>query len=121
MLLRSMQPERRFGEWVFVTVDALPDGLSPAATVTEAEGLSCVITRQQADVADLDYDFVAAWITLNVHSALAAVGLTAAVAVELARHELSCNVIAGRYHDHLLVPFERADEALNALVALSQR
>jgi len=54
-----------------------------------------------------------------VHSALDAVGLTAAVAGQLAAAGISCNVIAARYHDHLLVPHVRAHEALGLLQQLS--
>jgi uncharacterized protein len=55
-----------------------------------------------------------------VHSALDAVGLTAAVSRALAAAGLSCNVLAGLHHDHLLVPAGRADEALAVLRELSR-
>ncbi len=113
-LLVRAQPERRPGEFVFVSVDTqTARGLTAHATVRESEGLTLVITREEADAEALH--FVAAWITLTVHSALDAVGLTAAVARKLANAGISCNVIAGFFHDHLLVPVERADEALTIL------
>jgi hypothetical protein len=55
-----------------------------------------------------------------VHSALDAVGLTAAVSTALADAGLSCNVIAGYHHDHLLVPADRVAEALAVLSDLSR-
>ncbi len=55
-----------------------------------------MVRREQADAAGLPYDVVAAWITLTVHSALDAVGLTAAAAGKLAAARISCNVIAAR-------------------------
>ena len=113
-LLAAMAPERRPGEFVYV--EAAP-GLEPHATIREDEGVCHVVDRRHADALGLPYDFVAAWITLTVHSALDAVGLTAAVAVRLADAGISCNVIAGLRHDHLLVPVERADEALALLRA----
>ena len=58
-------------------------------------------------------------ITLRVHSSLHAVGLTAAVSAELARHAVSANVVAGYFHDHVLVPSDRAEEALKHLENLS--
>jgi hypothetical protein len=85
------------------------------ASVNEPEGLSVVLRRADADERSLPYRFVAAWIRLDVHSALDAVGLTAAVSSCLAAAGMSCNVIAGRYHDHLLVPHGRAAEALALL------
>jgi hypothetical protein len=115
-LLAEARPERRPGEFVFVSVDAqAAHGLTAHATVRESEGLTLVIPRGEADAQGLDYDFVAAWITLTVHSALDAVGLTAAVAARLADAGISCNVIAGLFHDHLLVPVERAGEAMTIL------
>ena len=47
-----------------------------------------------------------------VHSSLEAVGLTAIVSGKLAAYEISANVIAGYYHDHIFVPEQFADEAL---------
>lgn len=84
-------------------------------TVREDEGLTLVLDRQQADHLGLPYDYVAAWITPRVHSALDAVGLTAAVAGALASDGISCNVVAGYHHDHLFVPAHQAQAALDAL------
>lgn len=119
-LIRSMAPELVDGEFVFVTAPSLPDGVDVLATVREEEGRSCVIGRDDADRLGLGYDFVAAWITLRVHSALDAVGLTAAVSGALARAGISCNVIAGRHHDHLLVPHHAAAEAMARLTELAR-
>lgn len=64
--------------------------------------------------------FRAAWITLTVHSDLQAVGFTAAFAGALGRAGISCNVVAGAFHDHIFVPVEQAQEALAALKALQR-
>ena len=116
-LLRSMDPELRYGQYVFVTV---PHGqphppVDVLASVHEPEGWSLVVRRDDADDLGLSYDYVAAWITLKVYSSLAAVGLTAAVSRSLADAGLSCNVIAGYHHDHLLVPFDEAERVLRIL------
>jgi uncharacterized protein len=120
-LLKSAQPEVRPGTFVFVVVhdEALLDELDPEATIRETEGLTAVVRRERADALGLSYDYLAAWITLRVHSALDAVGLTAAVSTALARAGISCNVIAGYHHDHLLVPADRAADALEALAGLA--
>jgi uncharacterized protein len=65
--------------------------------------------------------FRAAWITLTVHSDLAAAGLTAAVSSALFEQGISCNVVAAAHHDHLFVPENCAEEALAVLKALSDR
>jgi hypothetical protein len=64
--------------------------------------------------------FRAAWITLMVHSDLEAVGLTAAFAHALGQAGISCNVVAGAYHDHIFVPFEQALPAMDALIELQR-
>lgn len=118
-LLATLAPAVRPGRYVFVTSDdgrGVDDAL---ASVVEEEGLSLVLRQDDADALGLDYDYVAGWITLTVHSALDAVGLTAAVSGALAGSGISCNVIAGRHHDHLLVPLHRVDDALAVLVSLS--
>lgn len=77
---------------------------SAAAMIVEEEAVTLVITTDEADANGLPYDFPAAWLTLEVHSSLHAIGLTAAVAQMLTDEGIPCNVLAGFYHDHLLVP-----------------
>ncbi len=90
-------------------------------TVREAEGVTVVLEQAEADRLRLDYDGVLAMVTLQVHSSLDAVGLTAAVATELTAHGISCNVVAGFFHDHLFVPHERGPEVVEILAALAVR
>ncbi|MGQ7959073.1 ACT domain-containing protein [Pseudomonas sp. SP16.1] len=120
-LLQSLQPQLNPGQYVFCTLAADADltALSPLASMREDEGLSLVLPREQADAHGLPYDYVAAWITLRVHSSLAAVGLTASFSAALAHAGISCNVVAGAHHDHLFVPTERAEKALSTLRALA--
>ncbi|MFE4535383.1 ACT domain-containing protein [Streptomyces scopuliridis] len=123
-LLSGMRPQLNPGRYVFTTVDGaggVPSGVTPVVTVSEREGLTMVVRLEEADAVGLPYDYVAGWITLRVHSALEAVGLTAAVARELADGGLSCNVVAGFHHDHLFVPYERSAEAMTALEDLARR
>jgi hypothetical protein len=87
--------------------------------LAQDEGLTLVLPRPEANAASLRYDYVAARITLRVHSNLAAVGLPAAVSGRLASAAISCNVIAGYHPDHLFVPFEKADRALDELARLT--
>jgi predicted N-acetyltransferase YhbS len=121
-LLASIHPVLREGEYVYVLWPygrPLVPGIE--AAVREAEGLTVVLPRAEADRLELRYDFVAAWITLQVHSSLEAVGLTAAVSAALTEARISCNVLAGFHHDHLLVPVADADRALEILHELAAR
>ena len=121
-LIRSMRPEARDGEFVIVSVPALHVvGLPAEALIHEDEGPTVVLRREDADRFEIGYDFVAAWITLTVHSSLDAVGLTAAFLTALADAGISCNVLAGFHHDHLLVPADRRDDALEVLAALTEQ
>jgi hypothetical protein len=114
-----MRPELREGRFVFVALPEVPVGLDPVAWVREDEGVTVVLRQHEADRRGLHYDFVAAMITLRVHSSLDAVGLTAAVSGPLADAGISCNVIAGYYHDHLFVPDEQGQTAMRLLNDLS--
>lgn len=118
-MLSAISPVPRAGAFVFATVPAAV-GLPALATVEEDEGTTVVLRRADADERGLAYEFAAGWITLGVHSALDAVGLTAAVSGALAAAGISCNVLAGYHHDHLLVPHDRLADALAVLETLRQ-
>ncbi|KTC32118.1 MAG: ACT domain-containing protein [Pseudomonas sp.] len=120
-LLRSMSPQLNDGEYVFcsVTDPSLLQGCEVLGSFREHEGLTVIVRREQAEHLGLGFDYVAAWITLQVHSALQAVGLTAAFAGALGRAGISCNVIAGYYHDHLFVGQADAGRAMQVLQQLA--
>jgi hypothetical protein len=120
-LLATMRPELRPGTFVFTTVNAVPEGVTPVVTVREPEGVTLVLGQEDADRLGLPYEYVAAMVALRVHSSLDAVGLTAAVAQELTEHGISCNVVAGYFHDHLFVPHERGPDVVDLLQALAAR
>ena len=115
-LLADLRPSLSPDTYVFCTLEGARYGdladTAPLASVTEREGLTLVLTREQADQAELTYEGTFRCITLEVHSSLEAVGLTAAVAAVLGRHDISANVLAGYHHDHILVPAARAEQAL---------
>jgi len=119
VLLREMRPDLRPGDYVYCTVPNDPAGswlsLSPLGFFREDEGLTLILERTVADNVGLAYGPVMRCITLTVHSALEAVGLTAAVAAALTRHGISANVVAAYHHDHIFVPVKDAERALDAL------
>ena len=119
-LLRTLDPVLRDGEFVYATVVEVPAGVPVEATVREPEGLTIVVRRDAADIHGIRYDYVAAWITLTVHSSLEAVGLTAAFATALSREGISCNVLAGHHHDHILVATADAERAMTVLRGLAE-
>ena len=119
-LLATMEPELQPGRYVFTTTTRVPRTVNPVALIREAEGVALVLDQDQADSLELPYTYIAAMITLRVHSSLDAVGLTAAVARQLATGGMSCNVVAGYFHDHLFVPIDKADLAVNLLRDLTR-
>lgn len=122
-LLESMNPTLHPRRVAFCVV-ADASRISTDAIVAmmrEAEGVTVVLFETDAERAGLEPVFLAEWLTLNVHSDLAAVGLTAAIAAALATAGLSCNVIAGVHHDHIFVPHGDGPRALGVLQHLSAR
>lgn len=122
-LIANLRPRRQEGAYVFCTLPGAAYGarpeLAPFAAVAEPEGLTLVIERERADEAGLAYEGLFALISLRVFSSLQAVGLTAAVASRLAELGIAANVLAGFFHDHVLVPLDRAEEAMEALEAMA--
>ena len=120
-LLKGMKPVLNTGEYVFCTVEDISQigSSEPVATFREKEGVTVIIDRKLADQLKFPYSFVASWITLTIHSSLEAVGLTAAFSKALADENISCNVVAAYYHDHIFVPKADEDKAMEVLNRLS--
>jgi uncharacterized protein len=115
-----MAPVRHAGRFAFATVaEPMPAHLHPVAMIAESEGLSVILPHEVADEQGLEYDYLAAWITLTVQSSLDTVGLTATVSALFAEAGISCNIVAGFYHDHLFVAYNDADSAMKLLGELS--
>lgn len=111
-MLAGLAPVLHPDPWRFVLVEGAPPA-DAFAIICEDEGTTAI-------VAGLGEGAAFARITLMVHSALDGVGLTAAVAAALAEAGIACNVVAAFHHDHLLVPWDRRDEALDILRRLAQ-
>jgi hypothetical protein len=121
-LLRDLTPKLNSGIYIFATISDINqvDRQHIIGEFKEAEGTTLIMEKSKAEALGLSYDFQASWITLMVHSSLHAVGLTAKVSTELAKNNISCNVIAGYYHDHIFVAVEDTDNALEILTSLSE-
>lgn len=121
-LLQSLNPVLNRGEYVFCVVESLNslESTDIVMTFREKEGITVILEKEIADKLSLAYDFVASWITLEVHSSLSAVGLTAQFSSILAVEGISCNVVAGYYHDHIFVSLADASKALNLLKSISR-
>jgi hypothetical protein len=123
ILLRGMRPVLRDGVYVFVTLPPGSDRLriEPLMSFREVEGLTLIITEEEATAFGLDPVFRSRLITLDVHSSLEAVGFLAVITSHLAAAGMGCNPVSAFYHDHLLVPVDRAEEAMEILEALAAK
>ena len=114
LLLKTIQPLLMDGKWVFRTS---VNGFDVATLETailmfrEPEGVTII------SPATPDNDALPVWvmITLSIHSSLEAVGFLAAITTSLAAIDIPVNAVSAYYHDHIFVPYERRDDALECL------
>ena len=120
-LIAQMSPSLDDQVWAFVSVDEVSSEYAAEhalATFRETEGATLIVPWERADEFDVCSEPMAR-ITLNIHSSLEAVGLTAAVSQALASEAISANVVAGFYHDHIFVPQTMGERAVACLKLLS--
>lgn len=121
-LLASMTPRLLPGAYLFATLKSgvpIPAGLEPVMQFREREGLTLIVTEEGAKASGLAGTFRCRMITLDIHSSLEAVGFLAAITARLAAAGMGVNPVSAFYHDHLFVPAERAEEALDILRRLA--
>jgi uncharacterized protein len=118
--MKPLDPVLNPGTFVFVSLppDAMIEPKLVIASIQEPEGLTVVMLETDARERGLQVLYRCAWITLSLNSDLEAVGLTATFASALAKAGISCNVVAGAYHDHIFVPVHQAEAAISELRCL---
>jgi hypothetical protein len=119
-LIKGLKPELNKGEYVYCLAGSKEQAaaLDPLCYFLEKEGVTVIMPKEKADAMNIPYETTCAWITLTVHSSLKAVGMTAAVSKALTEENISCNVVAAFFHDHIFVPVKDAEQAMNALQRL---
>lgn len=124
-MIASMTPVLQEGVFVFCSMLHNDDAKSALrlalGSFAEDEGMSLILPKAEADRLGLTYSAEMKQITLMVFSSLTGVGLTAAVATELAREKISANVVAATQHDHVFVPAKHAERAMELLRGLQAR
>jgi uncharacterized protein len=108
-LLRGLGPRLHPDRYTFASCVDRVLTANRFALVREDEGLTSIHADPEGEWAR---------ISLEAHSSLEAVGLTAILSSRLAEHGISANIVAATNHDHLFVPWDRREEALAALRSL---
>lgn len=121
-LLSEMSPELDPLSYVFATTDTPKnfEHLDAIMRFTEGEGETLILKSEDVRGEDIICSGEYARITLSVHSSLEAVGFLAAICTALAKQGISTNAVAAYYHDHIFVPLERAEEAMDVLSNLTK-
>ncbi|BCH29467.1 hypothetical protein MesoLjLc_13970 [Mesorhizobium sp. L-8-10] len=123
VLIGGMKPRLRDGVYVFATLppgQPAPPMVEPVMVFQEAEGCTFILTEGDAAKLGLDVTFRCRMITLEIHSALEAVGFLAAITTRLAASGMGVNPVSAFYHDHLFVPADRAEEAVALLEEMAR-
>ena len=120
-LIANMSPSLDSQIWAFVCVDEVANEYVAECALgmfREAEGTTLIVPWENAGEFEASSEPMAR-VTLNIHSSLEAVGLTAAVSQALASEAISANIVAGFYHDHIFVPQPDGERAVACLGLLS--
>jgi len=124
LLLKTMSPVLLEKQYIIISTQENFEEIikyNPIAIIQEKEGKTIIIEKNIADNNNIKYKEIFKCITLNVNSSLSAIGFTAVISNELTKNKISANVIAGYYHDHLLVNEVNADDALKVLLTLEKK
>ena len=121
-ILGNLKPRILEGSFVFTTSNDelvhLMKTFKPIATFREEEGITLVLSKDEADKFNIKYDSLFRCISLGVHSSLNSYGLISSISRELTKKKISSNVFSGFYHDHIFVQADLADPAIQVINSL---
>jgi len=121
-LLSNIAPHLRSGNFVFCSIskDQLKSlTVIPLCLFHEEEGVSLIVEKSAADRECLQYIGCWSLITCEVKSDLNAAGFLATISKVLAEADIPLNAVSAYFHDHLFVPTEKAEQAVDLLIQLS--
>jgi hypothetical protein len=120
-VLARLDPSLDDTVYVFVSCSAPLTEVAPFAMVREDDRFSYIVSARDAARAGLHGDYPCRRLELGVDTELSLVGFIARIAAELALHGIPVNPLAGHRRDHLLIPVERANDALKVLRDVAAR
>jgi len=88
------------------------------ATFQENGRLAVIAPKECLDDKEIGNEGPYAKLTIDVHTSLELVGLTAVMATKLAKNGISANVVAAFYHDHVFVQYNLRQKAIELLESL---
>jgi uncharacterized protein len=122
-VLQSLQISCDDIKYGFASVKEIPQDLDSdevLGTFKENEGLTIFATKRYFEANKIPHDGPYAKLTMEVHTALALVGFTAAFSRVLTEYGISANVIAGYFHDHVFVQYDLRQKAIDAINSLKK-
>ena len=105
-------PTLQDGSYKFITTKESSVPKDAVAMIRESEGTTLIIPAAEGE------DEVFAWISLVNETLLTETGITATFSEALADAGIACNVLAGFHHDHILVPYDKRNQAAEIIAAL---
>ncbi len=107
-------------EYSFASVpdDSLISRDKVLATFQENGRLAVIAPKEFLDSKEIENEGPYAKLTIDVHTSLELVGLTAVMATKLAKNGISANVVAAFYHDHVFVQYDLRKKAIELLESL---
>ena len=119
-VLKSMQISCDNIEYGFAKIDGMdvPRDEAVLGTFKEKEGLTIIATKEYLQENNIQSEGSYAKLTVEVHTSLELVGLTAVLATKLAENQISANVVAAYFHDHIFVQFGFRQKAIAVLESL---
>jgi len=128
-LLKGMKPEVVDGKYFLASVPeseimVVANYLDYITCIyREEEGLTIMFSEEIEDeIEGISGEKIAgpfALVTLGINSDLSAVGFLAKITEALAKEGISVNAFSAYFHDHLLVPYKRKKDSMDALEKLA--
>ena len=121
-LLARMEPWLDPDRYLFVrAAPGTATGLPALMRFREDEADTLIVTERVAAREGLAGEFLCRRIVARADSALDSVGFIARLAGALAGNGIAVNPVSGSGHDHLFVPEEKAQAAMDVLGELSRQ
>ena len=105
-------PTLQDGAFKFITTKESIIPKDAVAMIRETEGTTLIIPAVGED------GEVFAWISLVNETLLTETGITSRFSKALADAGIACNVLAGFHHDHIFVPYDKRNQAVEIIAAL---